>query len=149
MSTGSHTGVLKVHFLLLGGTQIGDPLFLSSALGDEFGISCFLSSFSLGLILDCLGKVFARLLQLAFRLRAEIHLLKSVDKIKYGGDKRHGVGGVRRRGSSQRKDNVLLFVCRNGTGSDTGLVGDLRATSAASRNWFGLSRDFVRNCNEP
>lgn len=45
---------------------------------------------------------------------------------------------MRRRGSGQRKDNVLLFICGNGIGPGTGLVGDLRATSAALRNWFGL-----------
>jgi hypothetical protein len=112
--------------LLLGGTQTSDALFLSSALGGELSVSCFLSSFSLGLVLDRLGKLFARLLQLALRLWAEIHLLKTVDKIKYSGDKRHGFGGMRRRGSGQRKDNVFLFVCRNGAWSNTGLVGDLR-----------------------
>lgn len=132
--------------MLLGGTQIGDALFLSPALGGELSVSCFLSSFSLGLVLDRLGKLFARLLQLAFRLRAEIHLLKSVDKIKYSGDKWHGFGGMRRRGSGQRKDNVFLFVCRNGAGPDTGLVGDLRATGAALRILFYFGLGKWRHC---
>ena len=137
VSRKDNTGVLWFYLLLLGGTQTGDALFLSTALGSELSVSCFLSSFSLGLILDRLGKVFARLPQLAFSLWAEIHPLKNVDEIKYGGDKRHGVGGVRRWGSGQRKDNVLLFVFGNDTGPDTGLVGDLRTTSAVLRNWLG------------
>lgn len=147
MSSKDNTGVQQVYLLLLGGTQTGDTLFLSPALGGELSVSCFLSSFSLGLVFDRLGKFFARLLQLAFRLRAEIHLLKSVDEIKYSGDERHRFGSMRRRGSDQRKDNVFLFVCRNGAGPDTGLVGDLRATSAAlRRNLIGQVETLL---NEP
>ena len=115
------------HLLLLGSTQTRNALLLRSALRCQFSLSCLLSSFSLGLILQCLGKVFTRLLYLAFSLWAEVDLFESVDEAKQGRYEARGDVDRRRWGDSQGKNDVLRLVCRNDPGPDTGLVGDLRA----------------------
>jgi hypothetical protein len=111
---------------LLRCTQTGNALLLRSALRCEFSISCLLPSFSLSLVLESLGKVFARFLNLAFSLRAEIDLLESVDEAKYGRYEALGDVDIRCWRDSQRKNDVLCSVSGNDAGTDTGLVGDLR-----------------------
>ena len=118
-------------------TQTGNALVLRSALRREFSISCLLPGFSLSLVFETLGKVFTHFLYLAFSLRAEIDLLEGVDEDEYGGYEGRGDVGMRCWRESQGKNNVLCSLGGNNARTDTGLVGDLRATGAASRNWFG------------
>ena len=71
--------------MLLCGAQTGNALLLRSALRREFSLSCLLPGFSLGLILQRLGKVFTCLLYLGFGLRAEVDFLERVNEAEYGG----------------------------------------------------------------
>jgi hypothetical protein len=111
---------------LLRCTQTGNALLLRSALRCQFSISCLLPGFSLSLVLESLDKVFARLLYLAFSLRAEIDLLEGVDEAKDGGYEGRGDVGMRCWRESQGKNNVLCSVGGDNARTDTGLVGDLR-----------------------